>query len=118
MFWGVTAPWTLLASAAGGVWLMFSPAVFDTSGRAANSDHLVGALVVTIAFVAMAEVTRVVRFANVLAGSWVAAAPWLLGGFVGAARWNGVVTGLALLLVSLPRGKVREKYGRWDRMVV
>jgi SPW repeat-containing protein len=118
MFWGVTAPWTLLASAAAGVWLMFSPAVFGTSGRAADSDHLVGALVVTVAFVAMAEVTRALRFVNVLAGIWVAGSPWLVGGASGFARWNAVITGLALALLSLPRGKVKEKYGRWDCLIV
>ena len=37
----------LSASAALGMWLLFSPAVFGTAGRAADSDHLIGAVIVT-----------------------------------------------------------------------
>ena len=69
MFWGVTAPWNLLLSATLGVWLMFSPAVFGTQGSAANSDHLAGALVVTVAVIATAEVARAGRFINALFGA-------------------------------------------------
>ncbi|MGH9628041.1 MAG: vitamin K epoxide reductase family protein [Bryobacteraceae bacterium] len=45
MIWGVSVPWTLAASATLGVWLMFAPSVFGTQARAADSDHLVGAVV-------------------------------------------------------------------------
>src|SRR3972149_1658375 len=49
MFWGVTVPWNLFVSALLGGWLMLAPAVFETQGRAAHSDHILGALVVTVA---------------------------------------------------------------------
>lgn len=42
---GVTMPWTLTASALLGIWLMFSRLVFGTAPSLADSDHLVGALV-------------------------------------------------------------------------
>jgi hypothetical protein len=58
MVWGVTAPWNLLLTAALGLWLMAAPAVFGSQGGAADSDHLVGALVVTVAVIALAEVGR------------------------------------------------------------
>src|SRR5207237_5667295 len=58
MVWGATLPGTLLTSAALGVWVMFAPPVFHTQGAAADSDHLVGALVVTFAVIACAEVVR------------------------------------------------------------
>jgi hypothetical protein len=118
MVWGVTAPWNLLASAAVGVWLMFAPAVFGTQGRAADSDHLVGALIVTFAVVATAEVVRAGRFINLIFGVWIIAAPWLLGGAQAAARWNDVIVGAVLILLSLPRGQIRERYGSWDRFIV
>ncbi len=69
MTWGVNIPWTLLVSSAVGIWLMFAPSVFATQGRAADSDHLVGALVVTFAVIAMAEVTRAARLINILFGA-------------------------------------------------
>jgi hypothetical protein len=65
---GVTVPWTLLASCGVGAWLMVSRLAFGTAGAMANSDHLVGALVITVAVCAMAEVARPLRFINVLFG--------------------------------------------------
>jgi hypothetical protein len=38
MFWGVTAPYDLLLSAALEVWLMPAPAVFGMRGRVADSS--------------------------------------------------------------------------------
>jgi NAD dependent epimerase/dehydratase family/SPW repeat len=61
---------------------------------------------------------RAFRFFNVLAGLWVAASPWFLSNGTAVVRWNGMATGLAILFFSLPRGRVKEKYGRWDRLVV
>jgi uncharacterized membrane protein len=118
MAWGVTLPWTLIVSAALGLWLMAAPAVFDTGGRAADSNHIVGPLATTFAVIAMGEVTRAARYVNVLLGAWIVAAPWLLGGAGMAAAVNNAAVGVALILLSLPRGHIRERYGLWDRYVV
>jgi nucleoside-diphosphate-sugar epimerase len=116
---GVTVPWTLLASALLGVWLMFSRAIFDTAPPMADSDHIVGALVVTVAVTAMAEVARPLRFINVAFGLWLVAAPWLLAGESLGAAVAGTVAGILLIGLSLPRGKrSKEHYGSWDRYVV
>lgn len=118
MTWGVTAPWQLLLSSVLGLWLMVAPAVFQTGGAAADSDHLVGALVVTIAVVVMAEVIRAGRYLNVLFGLWLVVGPWLLTGGSGVSRVNDAMAGVGLLLLSLPKGKIRERYGSWDRRIV
>ena len=118
MSWGVTLPWNLLLSVALGLWLMLAPAVFGTQGAAANSDRVMGALVVTIAMIALAEVGRPVRFINILFGAWIIFAPWLLSGASTVAGWNDVIVGVALILLSLPRGVVREHYGSWNRYIV
>lgn len=119
MVWGITLPWNLLLSALLGVWLMFSPALFQTWGTPfADSDHLVGALVAVVAVIAMAEVTRAARFLNVLAGAWIVAAPWLLSGATTTAAWHDVVVGIALILLSFRRGPVRERYAGWSRYAV
>ena len=98
-------------------WLMFAPAVFGMEGRAADSDHLVGALVTTVAVIAMAEVLRAARFLNILLGAWVIAAPWFLSGAPATARLNALVSGIILIVVSLRRGTIKERYATWDRMV-
>ena len=116
MVWGVTQSWALFLSIGVGIWLMFAPTLFGTTGAAADSDHLVGALVVVFATIALAEVARPVRFLNVLAGLWLAAAPWLFS-VTGGARASDVLAGLALILLSLPLGKLRDHYGNFDRYV-
>jgi Vitamin K epoxide reductase family len=119
MMRGVTLPWTLAASAVLGLWLMFTRLIFGTVPPMADSDHLVGALVVTIAIIAMAEVARLLRFINALFGLWLIAAPWLLSGASPIGYWAGVSVGLALVLLSLPRGtRSHDHYAGWDRLVV
>jgi hypothetical protein len=86
----------------------------------ADSDHIVGGLVITVAIVAMAEVARPLRFINVALGLWLIAAPWLLDG---AGSWvavaDSLLAGAALIALSLPRGRrSAEHYGGWDRFVV
>lgn len=115
--WGVTVPWTLAASAAVGVWVMAAPAVLGARSSVADSDHIVGALVVCVAVIATAEVGRIVRFLNMGFGAWLLLAPWLLDGATGAAIVSDMVAGLALLALSLPKGAIRESYGGAERFI-
>ncbi len=116
---GVTLPWTLAASMAIGVFLMLTRLTLGTEGQMANSDHLVGALTLTVAVIATAEVARLLRFVNALFGAWLVAAPFLLEGGSAAATAVSVALGLALIGLSLPRGpRSQEHYAGWDRFVV
>ena len=116
---GVTYPWTLLLSIVIGVWLTFTRLTFDSSGAMANSDHLIGALVVTFAIMALAEVGRAVRFINIPFAAWLIAAPWLIEGAASPlATWNGVICGILLLALTIPRGSVKNFYAGWDRYVI
>lgn len=115
---GVTVPWTLLLTSALGVWLMLTRLIFGTEGSMANSDHLIGALTITVAVMAMAEVARALRFINVLFGVWLLVAPWLLNGASSAAAWGSVLVGVLLILLSLPRGPVNNRYAGWNAYVI
>ena len=115
---GVTAPWTLLLAGAIGIWLMFTRLTFGTGGAMADSDHLSGALILTVAVIAMAEVARPLRFVNVLFGAWLIVAPWVLAGASLTAAIGSVLAGIAVVLLSLPRGTVRHRYAGWDRYVL
>lgn len=111
-------PWNLPLCAALGVWLMAAPAALDTSGAAAAVDHLAGALVVTWAVIAFGEIVRPARLLNVLMGMGIVAAPWLLAGDTEFSRWNDVIVGVALMVLSVPRGHVEERFGAWNRYLV
>jgi hypothetical protein len=114
MVWGVRVPWALALSTALGVWLMVAPAVLGTSGTFADSNHLVGALVIVVAVIAMAEVARPLRIVNAAFGAWLIAAPLLLNGASAIARGNTAVIGALLILLSVPSGRFVEAYGSYD----
>jgi uncharacterized membrane protein len=117
MVWGVLLPWNLIVSVALGLWLMFAPATLGSSGLGAHSDHLFGALIVTVAVIALADVGRAARFVNMLFGAWVIVAPWLLGGATVSARWNDLIAGAFVILLSFPRGKIGERYGGFEKYI-
>lgn len=115
MFNGVTLPWNLLASIAIGVVLMSTRLIFDTSGAAADSDHVAGALVVTFSMMALGEIVRPLRFFNIGFGAWLIVAPWVVAGYSGVAAAASVFFGALLIWLSFPRGKINSHYGMWDR---
>ena len=117
MWWGVNVPWNLMASAAIGLWLMFAPAMLGNTDRAADNDHLIGALIITFAVIAMAEVARPARLLNVAFGLWLIVAPWIVAGASPVGRWNDVVAGVVIIALSLRRGAVSERYASWDRFI-
>ncbi|WP_420566034.1 NAD-dependent epimerase/dehydratase family protein [Thalassobaculum sp.] len=114
---GIGVTWGLSASVAIGLWLMFTRLTLGTQGVLADTDHLIGALAVTIAVSAMAESIRAARFLNICLGAglvicaFVMDATWLQSG-------ADIAAGLALMVVSVPRGTVRNRYGSWSRVVV
>ncbi len=117
MVWGVTLQWNLLVSVALGLWLMFAPFTLGITGSAAHSDHLFGALIVTAAVIALADVGRVTRFINILFGAWIILAPWLLNGASSTSKWNDMIVGLLVILVSFRRGPIGERYGDFQRYI-
>ncbi|BBK44660.1 vitamin K epoxide reductase [Allostella vacuolata] len=116
---GVSFPWTLAASIAVGVVLMATRLLAGTEGALADSDHVAGCLVITVAVTALAEIARPVRFLNLPIGAWLVAAPFVLDGGGVASAAVGIVAGLLLILLSLPRGRLSgEHYGGWDKAIV
>jgi hypothetical protein len=119
MMWGVTNNWTLWLVTAIGLWLMFAPTVFGIGieNPAADTDHLVGALLIVVSVIALAEVARPIRFLNFALAGWLIAATWITPGVTTAVRVSDIVAGVLVLLLSLPLGRVRDHYGAFDRVV-
>jgi hypothetical protein len=114
---GVRFTWAMATSIIIGIALMFTRAIFGTSGDAAASDHIVGALVVTFSIMALSEVGRPIRLINVGFGAWLILAPWLLSGYSGLAIAASIVVGILLILLALPLGPIRSHYGAWDHWI-
>jgi nucleoside-diphosphate-sugar epimerase/uncharacterized membrane protein len=113
---GVNLPWTLAASVLLGAWLMFTRVTFGTEGSMANADHLIGSLVITASVIACAEVARTARYLNAVLGAALLVTPFVFDA-EHAQMLASVFVGVALILLSLPRGAVRERYGSWDRFI-
>ncbi|RUV01320.1 NAD-dependent epimerase/dehydratase family protein [Mesorhizobium sp. M6A.T.Cr.TU.017.01.1.1] len=116
---GVNFPWTLVASTLLGALLMTTPLIFGTQPPLYFSDHVVGCLIIMVAVTAMAEIVRPLRFLNVVLGAWIAVSPFVFAGGGTIAIAADVVIGLALIVLSLPRGtRSDQHYGGWDRAIV
>lgn len=111
-------PWNMALSAAIGLWLMFAPGALGAAGSAAAGDHVTGALVVTFAVIAFGEILRPARLLNIPLGLWLIVAPWLLSGGTSLSRWNDVILGLWIVLLSSRRGPIRERFGGWNAWIV
>lgn len=109
-----TFPAHLLVSALLGVWLMFAPWILGIEGAAANNIYIVAALVATFAIIAFSEIARVVRMVNVLLGFWLGISAWFLGSMSTPASLHSALIGLAVVVLSLPRGKIIEHFGTLD----
>jgi nucleoside-diphosphate-sugar epimerase/uncharacterized membrane protein len=114
---GVNVPRNLAASALIGAALMLTRLLFGTEAPAAHSDHLVGALVITVSVIAFAEMARPVRLLNLGFGGWLMIAPALLEGYTGLGMVASFAAGIVLVLLALPAGRIDNHYGAWDRIV-
>ena len=112
-FMGVGWCWNLYLSAAVGVALIFFPFWFNFFGFMRDVDHLVGSLIVVCSILSLAEVIRTLRFINIAFGLFIAIVSWF---FPGPAVYHTLL-GIALILLSLGRGKIKESYGSWQKMI-
>jgi hypothetical protein len=117
MFWGVNLPWNLVLATAIGCWIIAAPPFLEAEGAAANSNFLTGALIVTVAVVALGEVSRAVRFLNIPLAIWIIVAPWILSGETTPLILNNLAAGLVLILLSLRRGRIIERCGSWQPFI-
>lgn len=114
---GMTFSWTLLVSAALGVWLMFTRLTLGTNGALADADHLIGALVITVSVAALAEPIRPVRLLNLCLGLAIALMPFIVEATL-VQMAADIVVGLAIAALSIPRGTICHRFGDWSRHLI
>jgi uncharacterized membrane protein len=118
MFFGMTMPWNLLVSAALGAWLMAAPAIFRIHGRRADINHILGALVVSVAIIALAEVARTARFINIALALASIVLIWILGSATLASGINDLIASALIIVLSISPGRIRNTYGSWNPFIV
>jgi hypothetical protein len=118
MLWGVTLPWNCVLSALIGIVFLFVNPLLGFVGIASASVVVMSALIGVISIISFAEVTRALRYFNLLLSLWL-----VIGSFVlpGATLMTGVVAlivGGVVSALSLLKGpKIQEKYGSWNSWI-
>jgi uncharacterized membrane protein len=117
--WGVSFPWTLVVATLLGIALVFAPGMFGVSihATAANVFHLSGSLIVVVSVICWGEPLRIGRYLNILLGLLVAVAPWFLNSSPTGLSITGIVLGLAVAALALPRGPKTQRYAGWDEYI-
>ena len=117
--WGVTLPWNLVVTAACGIYLMVSPTIYNMHPLVNDFCYVTGALTVVSSFISFAEVIRSVRYFVTVLGAWVIVYVIAFAPPSGFGRpWINLGVGILMILFSLPKGKIIEKYGSYDRFIV
>jgi hypothetical protein len=83
----------------------------------ANVHHVIGCMVLTVVAIAAADVARPARVLNGVLGVGLVLTPFVLDSdplTVGVT----IGLGLALVLLSVRRGPIQERYGNWNRLLV
>jgi len=114
---GVSLPWNLALSAVIGLLLLFTRLTLGAEGGMTNADHVIGSLVLTVVSVASAEVARPVRYANVALGAALFITPFFYDADL-VATVTSIISGIALIGLSVRRGPIRDQYGTWSRWLV
>lgn len=108
--------WAHVLAALAGIWLMASPAVLDYADPARDNDRIIGPIVASLATIAIWELTRPLRWVNVILGAWLLIAPWMLG-HPPDARWNSLAAGALILALSLVKGsRTHQVGGGWSSL--
>jgi uncharacterized membrane protein len=117
MCWGMNLPWNLLLCTSIGLWWMYYPGNFGVRVTPAHYYTTLGALVVTFSIIAMAEVGRALRFVNIVFVALIISAMFLTREVPAQALWNAIISGVVLTALSFPKGRIREKYGAFDKYI-
>ncbi len=101
---------THAAAALLGIWLMVAPTVLGYGAAARANGLIAGPLIVALAIISRAAVTRPLQHTNVGIAIWLLIAPWVLS-FPITPRINTLLVAVALLGVSLVRCKPTDSFG-------
>lgn len=102
--------WFQVGNVALGIWLLVAPALLPSTSQGAGVDRIAGPLVIWLGVLALRDATRPFRALNVLSGLFLTIAPWLVPN-TGALTLNSVLVGWAVIVLSVPRGRRRQRTG-------
>jgi hypothetical protein len=112
MFQGISLPLKLLLSFLIGLGFILIPYLFKTDPSMAYTDFICGTLVIVVTIISFAEVTRIVRYVNILLSFVIFVVAILVG------DWPSSFASIALMYLSFPRGTIEHSYGVWNKNIL
>jgi hypothetical protein len=113
-FFGVSFPWTLVVSALIGFGMMFFQNKYQPDPHLQSIEATIGALVMTFSIISFGEVIRSFRYINIILG--IIFAIFAMYG-EGVALYYHIIIGVLLILLAIPKGKMRFSYGEWNKYI-
>ena len=110
-------PWNLALAALIGLSLLFMRTTLGADSDLANGCHVIGSFALAVVSIAAGEVARPVRYLNIALGAILMTIPFVFTASI-VATVVIVALGSALIVVSIPRGRIRKSYGNWNRLIV
>jgi len=102
--------WFQIGNIVLGIWLLVAPGVLPSTAPGAALARIAGPIAIWFGVLALRSVTRPVRALNVLNGMFLVIAPWLMPN-TGALILTSVLVGWAFIVLSIPRGALRQRTG-------
>ena len=96
---------------------MFTRLTVNANTEMANSDHLIGSLALTVVITALAESGRAVRFLLIPLGLSLFVTPFIYDAGM-LSIIGSLICGILLVALSIPKGKIYNSYGLWDKAIV
>lgn len=94
-----------------GLYIMVSPALFPYNQALSNNNHIAGPLIITFAVIALWDINRQVRLANVVTGSWLIISAFIFSAPATLYLIMQGAAGLLIIVLALIKGKVVHQYG-------
>jgi uncharacterized membrane protein len=115
---GITLTWRLILCAILGMWTIAAPEILASRDFASLSNYITGPLIVAVSIISFAEVARVFRFFNIILSLWLLTAPWVIGGASLNLLLNDSFVAIAIIFLSLSKGRVKHKYGSLSKFII
>lgn len=117
--WGMSAPATLILTALAGIAFMCLPGIYalPVKGGLSDINHLCGALVIVFSVISMAEVIRTLRWMNILPALAIIICSLLYKDVPFALKIINITGSIAIILFSIPKGSIKERYGLWQSYI-
>ena len=110
--------WFQICNVILGIWLLISPMLLGSPASVARLDRTAGPIAIAMAVLALRDVTRTARMANVITGMCLLITIATVTGVTTLDFANTLVVGWLLIAFSIPRGAIHKHMdGGWRAVV-